>query len=138
MTNRLFSFVRLLWEVPLAVCSWVFFKVMKFFLGRLYTFSLSRMTDEAHEWKVFNADTISRPVVLPIIATKGPRWNTHAVVVTAGPIDVKHSLSFEVATAFASSSSWSIVIYANPGYQTVTSIESFNIAADEHWHELPL
>jgi Family of unknown function (DUF6208) len=137
-SNRLFSFVRLLWEIPLSVFSWVFFKVMKFLLGRLYTFALSRMTYEAHDWKVFNEDTIGRPLVLPIIATKGPRWNTHAVVVTAGPLEVKHSLSFEVSTSFASASSWSIVIYANPGYQTVTSIESFNITEGAQWHDLPL
>jgi len=136
--NRVFAFVRLLWEIPLAVSSWVFFKVMKFLLGRLYTFSLSRMTDEAYNWKVFNAAMVAQPLVLPIIATKGPRWNTHAVVVTAGPIDVKSSLSVEVATSFASASSWSIVIYANPGYQTVTSIESFNIPEGTQWHELPL
>lgn len=136
--TRIFSFIRLLWEIPLSVCSWMFFKVMKFLLGRLYTFSLSRMTDEAYDWKAFNGDMVGRPLVLPIIATKGPRWNTHAVVATAGPIDVKHSLSFEVATSFASASSWSIVIYANPGYQTVTSVESFNIAEDTQWHDLPL
>lgn len=136
--SRFFSFVRLLWEIPLSVCSWMFFKVMRFFLGRLYTFALSRMTYEAHDWKVFNEDTLRRPLVLPIIATKGPRWNTHAVIVTAGPIDVKRSLSFEVATAFASASSWSFVIYANPGYQTVTSIESFNTTEGEQWKDLSL
>ncbi len=132
------SFVKLFWEIPLAVCSWLFFSVMKFFLGRLYTFALSRMTYEAHDWKVFCDDTLARPFVLPIIATKGPRWNTHAVIVTAGPIEIKQFLSLEVATAFSSARSWSIVIYANPSYRTVASIESFGIPEAEQWHDLNL
>lgn len=131
-------FISWIWEIPLSFASWLYFHVMKFLLGRLYTFALSRMTIEAHEWKTFSSETISRPFVLPIIATKGPRWNTHAVLLTAGPIEVEETLSFDVATAAASAASWSIVIYANPGFETVTSIESFHIAADEQWRELKL
>jgi Family of unknown function (DUF6208) len=137
-SKRLFSLIKLIWEIPLSVFSWLFFKEMKFILGRLYTFALSRMTFEAHDWKVFNEETLQRPLVLPIIATKGPRWNTHAVIVTAGPLEVKSRLSLEVATAFASASSWSIVIYANPGYETVASIESFSTPEGEQWHDLQL
>ena len=136
--RRFVSFIKLFWEIPLSVCSWLFFNVMKFLLGRLYTFALSRMTYEAHEWKVFCEDTLARPFVLPIIATKGPRWNTHAVIVTAGPIEVKQVLSLGVATAFSSARSWSIVIYSNPSYRTVASIESFSIPEAERWHDLKL
>jgi hypothetical protein len=132
------KFIRLFWEIPLSICSWLYFHEMKFILGRLYTFGLSRMQSEAHEWKVFSREIVSRPFVLPIIATKGPRWNTHAVIFTAGPLDVIATLSFEVATAAASASSWSIVIYANPGYKTVTSIESFDVPSGEQWHRLKL
>jgi Family of unknown function (DUF6208) len=137
-SNRFLSSVKLIWEIPLSVCSWLYFKEMKFILGRLYTFALSRMTYEAHDWKVFNEETLRRPLVLPIIATKGPRWNTHAVIVTAGPLEVTSRLSIEVATAFASASSWSIVLYANPGYETVASIESFSVPASERWHDIEL
>jgi hypothetical protein len=132
------NFVRAVWQIPLAFGSWLFFHWMKFVLGRLYTFALSRMTSEAREWKVFSEGTISRPFVLPIIATKGPRWNTHAVIITAGPLEVTQTLSFKVATATASAASWSIVLYANPGYETVTSIESFRIPEAEQWHEVNL
>ena len=132
------KFVKLFWQIPLSICSWLFFHSMRFILGRLYTFALSRMISEAREWKVFSEETVSRPFALPIIATKGPRWNTHAVVFTAGPLDVKRTLSFEVATAAASASSWSIVLYSNPGYETVASIESFGIPEGEQWHDLTL
>jgi len=130
------KFISWLWEIPLSLCSWLYFHVMKFLLGRLYTFALTRMTVEAQEWKTFSRETISRPFVLPIIATKGPRWNTHAILLTAGPIEVEETLSFDVSTAAASS--WSIVIYANPGFETVTSIESFNVATGVQWHDLKL
>src|SRR6267378_2303720 len=81
---------------------------------------------------------LAQPFVLPIIATKGPRWKTHAAILTAGPLDVTDTLAFEVGTAVASASSWSIVLYANPGYGTVASIESFSIQAGAQWHDLKL
>jgi len=125
------KFISWLWEIPLSVASWIFFHDMKFILGRLYTFALSRMTAEAYEWKTFSRQTLARPFVLPIIATKGPRWNTHAILLTAGPLEVEEKMSFDVAAAQASAASWSIVLYANPGYQTVASIESFDVAQGE-------
>jgi hypothetical protein len=132
------KFINWLWEIPLSLASWIYFHVMKFLLGRLYTFALSRMTVEAQEWKSFSRETVARPFVLPIIATKGPRWNTHAVLLTAGPLEVEQTLSFDVAAAAASAGSWSIVIYANPGYETVISIESFNVAGDPQWRDVKL
>ncbi len=136
--RRLFSLISLVWEIPLAVASWLFFKLMRFLLGRLYSYSLSKMTYEAYDWKVFSEQTLRLPLVLPIIATKGPRWNTHAVIVTAGPIEVRQSLSFRIAAATAAAGSWSIVLYAVPGYQTVATIESFTVPEGEEWHEVRL
>lgn len=132
------KYVSWLWEIPLSLLSWMYFHVMKLLLGRLYTFALTRMPVEAHEWKTFSRETIARPFVLPIIATKGPRWNTHAILLTAGPIEVDQTLSFDVAAASASAASWSIVIYANPGYATVASIESFSVTAGEPWRDVEL
>jgi hypothetical protein len=136
--HRLVSCLKLFWEIPLSVFSWLFFHLMKFLLGKLYTFALSRMTSEAHVWKVFCEETLAQPLVLPIISTKGPRWNTHAVIVTAGPIETKQFLSLDVAAAFSSARSWSIVAYENPSYRTVASIESFSIKGDKEWHDLDL
>jgi hypothetical protein len=130
--------LKLIYEIPLSVSSWLFFHTMKFVLGRLYTFALSRMTFEAQEWKPFSAETISRPFVLPIIATKGPRWNTHALLFTAGPLEVRETLSIDASAASASAASWSIVLYANPGYRTAASIESFKVAEGGQWREFKL
>jgi hypothetical protein len=130
--------LKLVWQAPLSVGSWLFYHCNKFLLDRLYTAALARMTEEAQQWQVFCRDTISRPLVLPIIATKGPRWNTHAVLLTAGPLDVQASLAFEVATALVSAGSWSIVVYRSPGYDTVACIESFDIPTGQRWYEMKL
>ena len=130
--------VSLLWQIPLSVCSWLFFHVVKFILGRLYTYSQARAGGDALQWKTLSRESIAPPLALPIVATKGPRWNTHAVVITVGPVDVKSHLSFRVATASASASSWSIVLYGNPRWETVATIESFDVPGGKEWRELRL
>jgi hypothetical protein len=127
-----------LWQLPLSAASWLFFHLTRFLLGRLYTWSLSKMTVEAHEWNVLSERNLARPLVLPIVATKGPRWNTHAVIVTAGPVEVRRSLSLRVAGARDSAASWSIVVYANPGFETIASVESDAVPAAAEWQEVAL
>jgi len=136
--GRLTRWLGWLWEIPLALASWIFFHLTKLLLSRVYSYALAKMPHEARIWKVFSEQTLSQPLVLPIVATKGPRWNTHAVIATAGPIEVRRSASFRVATAARSASSWSIVLYAVPGYRTVASVKSFDVAAEAEWHEVEL
>ena len=69
--------------------------------------------------------------------TKGPRWNTHAVIGTLGPFKVTEAIALDVATANKSSRSWIAVIYSFPGYKTVCSIESEQIAPTT-WHTVKL
>jgi hypothetical protein len=63
---------------------------------------------------------------LPIMMAMGPRWNTHAIVASAGPVRIKRSLGIRVDAAERSAKLWSIVICTFPGMQTVTSIGSTN------------
>jgi hypothetical protein len=126
-----------LWEVPLALLSFVFNKVMKFIIGNLFTVYLAVNKKKASQWRVLSQKTINAPLVLPVLMTKGPRWNTHAVIGTLGPFTVKESITIDVATANQSSRSWIAVIYSFPGYKTIASIESEKIAS-ENWHTLKL
>ena len=127
----------LLWEVPLALLSFVFNKVMKFIIGNLFTVYLAINKKKASQWRVLSQKTINAPLVLPVLMTKGPRWNTHAVIGTLGPFTVNESIAIDVATANQSSRSWIAVIYSFPGYKTIASIESEKIAS-ENWHTLKL
>ena len=127
----------LLWEIPLALLSFVFNKVMKFIIGNLFTVYLAVNKKKASQWRVLSKKMIDAPLVLPVMMTKGPRWNTHAVIGTLGPFAVRETIAIDVKTANQSSGSWIAVVYSFPGYKTITSIESEKIASQD-WHTVKL
>lgn len=132
--NKIF----LLWEIPLALASFLFYKVMKFLIGNLFTIYLAIDQKKACQWRVLSQETINAPLVLPVLMTKGPRWNTHAIIGTLGPFSVQETIAIDVATANQASRSWIAVVYSFPGYRTITSIESEQINSDSPWHTIKL
>jgi len=128
----------LLWEIPLALCSFVFYKVMKLIIGNLFTVYLAIDTKKASQWRVLSQKTINAPLVLPVLMTKGPRWNTHATIGTLGPFKVHETIEIDIATANKSSRAWIAVVYSFPGYKTITSIESEQINPEQSWHTIKL
>lgn len=132
--NNLF----LLWEIPLALLSFLFYKVMKFAIGNLFTIYLIIDQKKSSQWRVLSQKTINAPLVLPVLMTKGPRWNTHAIIGTLGPFDVKKSLAIDIETANNSARSWIAVVYSFPGYKTITSLESEKITTGDRFLEIKL
>ena len=130
--------IYLLWEIPLALLSFVFYKVMKLVIGNLFTIYLAINKKKASQWRVLSQKTIDAPLVLPVLMTKGPRWNTHATIGTLGPFEVQETIEIDIATADRSSRSWIAVVYSFPGYKTVTSIESEQIESDQLWQTIKL
>ena len=129
--------IWLLWEIPLALLSFGFNKVMKFIIGNLFTVYLAINKPKASQWRVLSQKIINAPLVLPVLMTKGPRWNTHAVIGTLGPFKVAEAIAINVSTANKSSGSWIAVVYSFPGYKTITSIESEQINSTT-WHTVKL
>jgi hypothetical protein len=70
--------------------------------------------------------------------TKGPRWNTHAIIGTLGPFSVIKSIELDLQSANNSAKSWIAVVYSFPGYQTITSIESEKVNSDAQWYSVEL
>ena len=132
------SNLALLWEIPLALLSFIFYKVMKLIIGNLFTIYLAIAKNKASQWRILSQETIDSPLSLPVLMTKGPRWNTHAVIGTLGPFSVKEEISLDVETANKSARSWIAVVYSFPSYKTVTSIESNKINNDNKWYSLKL
>ena len=130
--------ISLVWEVPLALLSFVFYKVMKLIIGNLFTIYLTINQDKANQWRVLSQEVIDSPLSLPVLMTKGPRWNTHAVIGTLGPFKVNNSLALDIASANHSARSWIAVIYSFPSYKTVTSIESDELDSDDKWYSTSL
>lgn len=116
--------LSLVWEIPLAVLSFCFFKIVKAVIGFFYGIYVSRDRTRATQWKILSADTLKIPIVLPVLMTKGPRWNTHAIIGTVGPFEVQQTLTIDLEAANRSAQSWTVVVYSYPGYATIAQINS--------------
>lgn len=130
--------IWLLWEVPLALLSWSFNKIVKFAIGNLFTVYLALNKSKASQWRVLSEKMINAPLILPVMMTKGPRWNTHAIIGTLGPFKVERAIAINTETANQSARSWIAVVYNFPGYKTVTSLESEKIEPDSLWQTIEL
>jgi len=128
----------LAWEISLAILSFIFYKITKFIIGNLFTVYLAINKTKASTWRVLSQKMIDSTLVLPVLMTKGPRWNTHAIIGTLGPFKVEQEVSLNIATANNSARSWIAVIYSFPGYKTITSLESSKISSDNDWYTIKL
>ncbi len=125
-------------EIPLAVLSFFCYKITKFIIGNLFTVYLAINKDKASQWRVLSQETIDSPLTLPVLMTKGPRWNTHAIIGTLGPFSVNESIAIDLESANNSARSWIAVVYSFPSYKTVTSIKSDDIETINKWYSLKL
>jgi Family of unknown function (DUF6208) len=130
--------ISLIGEIPLALLSFIFYKVMKFIIGNLYTIYLSRDREKANRWRVLSQELIDSPLSLPVLMTKGPRWNTHAIIGTLGPFTVRNYLELDVISANNSARSWIAIFYNFPGYETIDTIESSQVNSNHEWHKILL
>ena len=130
--------ISFLWSIPLAILSFLFYKITKFIIGNLFTIYLAINKDKASQWRVLSQETIDSPLTLPVLMTKGPRWNTHAIIGTLGPFTVEKSISLDLESANNSARSWIAVIYSFPSYKTITSIKSDRVNPQDKWFNLEL
>ncbi|ANV88017.1 DUF6208 family protein [Picosynechococcus sp. PCC 7117] len=106
-------------ELPLAIFSFGFYKVNKFLIGNLYTLYLALNKKNAKEWRIIGEKSLQKFLSLPVLMTKAPRWNTHAIIGTLGPLSVEKELTINLETIRQSTEAWVGCIYDFPGYRTV-------------------
>lgn len=138
MINQVLALAEFLWEIPLALLSFVFFKLMKFVVGNLYNLRLSKEKQENFEWQPLSKETLERSITLPFWMTFGPRLNTHAIIAPVGPFEVQQSVEVEIKAADESAKSWTIAVYRFPDYKTVTKIVAGQFSEEEQWKSLKL
>lgn len=129
---------NLCWELPLSLLSWGFFKLNKLGIGWLYQQYLNRNLNREITWRILSGQTLNIPIGLPVLMTKGPRWNTHGYIGTLGPFAVESSLAVETAIAQKSASSWTVVIYRYPNYQTWTQLSWLKAEHRQDWTKISL
>ena len=131
--------LSMLWEIPLGILSFIFYHLLKFIIGNVYTLYLALNRKQAKQWRVLSQESLQTPLSLPVLMTKAPRWNTHAIIGTLGPIVVKESLAFDLTSLQKSAQSWIGAIYSFPDYQTVGSFSDVNISkTTQEWQSVKL
>jgi hypothetical protein len=129
--------VALLWRLPLAAISMVFYKTS----GTLFRAAMQRHNkkhpETVRQWRVLSGEMMKMPIALPAVMTTGPRWNTHAIVATAGPLAVTRSLAIDPSCALRSARSWSVVVCTFPGMKTVTHVGSASLEGNDESGRLP-
>ncbi len=129
---------RLLWEIPAAFLSFIFFKTVRLLLRTLANINASINKKTVFRWLVYSDELLRKPLILPAILVTGPRWNPHAIAAGLGPFDVKESLAIEVKSCVASAQSWSIGIYTFPEAASIQHITFHHLNLEEEWTQLKL
>ena len=130
--------IYLFFEIILACLSFIFYKVTKFIIGGLFIVYLAINKKQASQWRVLSEKTLRSPLILPVLMTKGPRWNTHAIIGTLGAFKVEQEIAIDLESTNNSADSWIAVVYSFPSYKTITSIESNKINSKGKWHSIKL
>ncbi|MGI0482902.1 DUF6208 family protein [Geminocystis sp. CENA526] len=125
-------------EIPLALLSFIFAKINKFFIGNLYTLYLIFNKKKSKQWRVIDNNLVSSSLNLGVLMTKAPRWNTHAIIGTLGPFSVDNELSIDLKSPNNSCKSWIAIFYDFPNYKTITSIESNQVNSQDETHSINL
>lgn len=123
-------------QIPLAIGSFLFFRLMRFVLRGFVALINRARRGKANIWRVVSADLIGKPLALPVFMTKAPRWNPHAIMAMAGPLVVKSSITIHIAQADESAKIWGLVI--QPMGQGREVRVSAGGEKDGPWKTLPL
>ena len=124
-------------EIILSCLSFLFSRVLRFVMQGLSRFYTGSTQQQNLEWQLVSAEFLAKPIKLLWAMTRA-RWNLHAIVAIVGSIEVKESLSIDIASAQKSAKSWTIVIYTPPDFKTITTISSLTVAGDNQWQSLQL
>jgi hypothetical protein len=129
----------MLWDVPLAILSWLFFHINKTIIAGIYQIHLNRSLSRSVTWLILSGETIKKPIILPLLLTKGPRWNTHAIIGTLGPLTVSNTIAVQTEMANRSAENWTIVVYRYPDFKTWTQLSSSSDASQQQeWSTITL
>ena len=124
-------------ELPLAIASFCAFRAVKLAVTQLLRLQAARFNRDGFRWSVLCGEAIRSPLTLAIPMTKGPRWNPHALIASAGPFRAETALAINRRQADAASGSWTMVIYRYPSIETAALLTSTSKESGE-WLSQPV
>ena len=108
LPNPFVRAARIVWEIPLALLSYGFYKVIRFIMRLFVRLFPTAGGQKNNTWRILNADTLQSRFVLPVMMTSAPRWNTHAIIAIAGPWFVNNSIRLVFPEGIEASLSWTV------------------------------
>jgi hypothetical protein len=102
------SAAKLVWEIPLALLSFAFYKVIRLFMRLFVRLFPAVGRQKNNVWRILNAEALQSRFVLPVLMTSAPRWNTHAIIAIAGPWTVSNSIQLVFPEGVEASMSWTV------------------------------
>lgn len=98
----------------------LFYRLLKGYFSFMYNNFISHFNKK--EWKIF-AEKFKMPGALLYVMVNAPRWNTHAIISTVGPLRVDKSITISgLKKVSHETKSWSLVIYNQSNNETVSFI----------------
>jgi hypothetical protein len=125
-------------ELVLAPFSFLLYRTTRFVVQRIVHLRSRRHTAAAATWQTLDGPAVCKPFNMLALMTSAPRWNTHAIIALAGPLQVKHTLTIHTTTAAASAPSWTVVVHAEPSHRIVASTGALDTAGDGAWRSIDL
>jgi len=134
---RLTNILSLLWEFPLFIFSFFFYRLTRWGFRRTLRTRIrkGKFNRKQTNWKGLS-DILSKPMGLPYVMITGPRWNCHAIIGMVGPLSIKSFVQINLDSANKSATRWTLTIY-NLDYQTVACLSS-ETCPREGWQRVQL
>ena len=127
-----------LWEVPFALVSFLFYKIMRVIMRLLIVLNSKRKGPLGYVWAVVSAEPFRMKLALPAIMTTAPRWNTHAIIGGVGPFQVRESIRINTATLQESAGSWTVVVHSFPWQKLAGMAGSVDGPFPDRWITISL
>ncbi len=130
--------VKLLWEIPFCLLSFLFYRFMRIVLTTLAKRHPNKQQSRpAMKGWIGLSEFMHMPLALPYIMVTGPRWNCHAVLGILGPFDVQSHVRINVEHCRRSAGQWTVVFYDSKG-KTSCSAGSINDSGTSEWKEFDM
>jgi uncharacterized protein DUF6208 len=108
-------------ELPFALVSLALYLAVRALMRRAVRAHFAKRPELAASWRVVSRELLEKPIARIAAVATAPRWNTHAIVASAGPFVAKSSIAVQLAPVRRSAAAWAIVVHAHPSQRPLMS-----------------
>ncbi|MEP5153385.1 DUF6208 family protein [Planktotalea sp.] len=106
----------LIWQIPLGIASFLYFRLLRAVFVSFGRRHFRKHPEAFRVWKPLQGKVLDEPQMLGRYMVTGPRWNTHALIATGGPVTVREHLHMNTDTLTQSAKYWAVCLYEFPSF----------------------